>query len=278
MILYFSSLLKKRKFVLFFNKLISAIKSNEVEIHFLENARDIWCRDYMPVQIGKDQFVQFSLTKDYYQKKDELQRTDLALICRELGIKPIISQYNGKPIYLDGGNVIRGFGKAFICYKVYKDNNIPKNKLIDILTEALKVEKIIIIPQEPDECTGHSDGMVRILNSGTVLANDYLKIEVDKGFRDKFYGSLTGAGLDILLVPYFPVDSHAYNQPVNGCYINFLQVGKKIFLPTFDDDPKDHEAINRFGEIFGFENIVPIPCSEIAQLGGCLNCLSWEIK
>ncbi len=277
-VVYFSSILKVKSYDATLSILQKELTDCSVGYKFLSNTYDIWCRDYMPVQIGINQFVQFSLSRDYYQEKDEYLRTDPVPICRELGITPIIPQYNGKPIYLEGGNVIRGYSKAIICDKVFADNHIPKTKLLDILTEVLKVERIIIIPQEPDEYTGHADGMIRILNSGTVLANDYLKIGVDKRFRDKFYGSLTGAGLDILLVPYFPVDSHAYNQPAIGCYINYLQVGQKIFLPTFNDEPKDHEAINRFGEIFGTENVIPVTCSEIAQLGGCLNCLSWEIN
>ncbi|NCA74692.1 MAG: hypothetical protein EOM90_00005 [Alphaproteobacteria bacterium] len=58
----------------------------------------------------------------------------------------------------------------------------------------------------------------------------------------------------------------------------FLQIDKKVFLPTFDDEEKDRKAFNRFVEIFGEGNVYEIPSAEIAKGGGGLNCLSWEIS
>jgi len=63
----------------------------------------------------------------------------------------------------------------------------------------------------------------------------------------------------------------------NGCYINYLQVGEKIFLPTFNNPINDTNAIKRFGEIFGNNNVIPIPSYDIALGGGVLNCLTWEL-
>ena len=231
----------------------------------------------MPVQVGSNDFAQFTLTRDYYRKKDRHKQTDPAPICVALGINPTPIIYNGVPVYLDGGNVIRGFGKAIITEKVFKNNAIPKAVLTDILLNALKVEQIIIIPKEPYDQAGHSDGMVRFVDEHTVVANDYSKIDVSQGFQDRFYGSLADAGLEVLLVPYHPV-----NQKVDGlyvalgCYINFLQVGDKIFLPTFDEPVNDEVAIQRFGEIFGVSNIIPVPSRDLAMGGGVLNCASWE--
>lgn len=261
----------------FQEQLISALDVQKIGFSYLEQTKDIWCRDYMPIQIAQDHFVQFALTKDYYPKKYQHLRTDPAPICRDLGINPIVPTYNGLPIYLDGGNVVLGFNKAIICEKVFKDNNIPKTKLLGILTEALEVEQIIIIPKEPDDYTGHADGMVRWLDSKTVLVNDYTEMNSDRSFRGAIFKSFKNAGLDFLRVTYSPTESHAYVQPATGCYINFLQIGEKIFLPTFDDEKNDQEAVTRFGEIFRSENVFPIPSLAVAKLGGGLNCLSWEI-
>ncbi len=273
---YFSSILKDKVYNGTLPTLLKNLTDCDIGYEFLNKTNDIWCRDYMPVQVGKDQFAQFSLSKDYYQKKDQHLRTDPAPICLDLGITPTVPLFNGKPIFLDGGNVIRGFGKAIICDKVFKDNDILKTKLIDILGNSLKVDEVISIPQEPYESCGHADGQVRWLDEKTVLANDYAMAGSNKRFMDQFYGALAGAGLDIILVPYCPVDSQAYIQPSIGCYINFLQVGEHVFLPTFEDKKNNERAIERFGEIFGEKNVVPVPCLEISKLGGCLNCVSWE--
>lgn len=233
----------------------------------------------MPIQIGNNQFAQFTLTKDYYQKNETHKNTDPAPICKALGINPTPILYNGMPIQLDGGNVIRGFGKAIITEKVFKDNDIPRNTLISFLAEKLQVEKIIVIPKEPYDQAGHSDGMVRFFDEHTVVANDYSKIDVSQGFKDRFYGSLAGAGLDVLLVPYNPVDFKVDGLCVAlGCYINFLQVENKIFLPTFDDPANDDLAIHRFCEIFGVAIIIPVPSKDLSMSGGVLNCCSWEIR
>jgi len=276
-IVYFSSILKDKAYDQLLSILQKELIKWSIGYKFLNNTKDIWCRDFMPVQVGKDQFVQFYLTKDYYQKKNEYLRTDPAPICEELGITPIIPEYKGKRLFLDGGNIIMAHDKAIITERVFDDNKIPNDKLLEILTNALQVESVIIIPNEPDDYTGHSDGMVRWLDEKTVLANDYAKAGSDKRFMEQFYRALAGAGLDILLVPYCPVESKAYNQPAIGCYINFLQVGNKVFLPTFDNKKNDEKAIERFGEIFGSGNVLTIPSLAIAKLGGVLNCLSWEM-
>ena len=253
-----------------------------IALQFLPFTNDIWLRDFMPIQTGKNQFVQFTLTKDYYLKKDLHKATDPAPICTYLGIDPITPIYNGMPIYLDGGNVIRGYGKAIMTDKVFKDNGIThridRAAFANILKEVLQVEQIIFIPGEPYDQTKHADGMVRFVDSKTVVANDFAIVNVSQSFRERFYGTLSGSGLDVLAVPYHPVNDRINGyQSAKGCYINYLQVGDKIFLPTFNDSINDEAAINRFSGIFGPSNIIPVPSSEIAVCGGVLNCLSWEI-
>ena len=77
-------------------------------------------------------------------------------------------------------------------------------------------------------------------------------------------------------MPYNPVNEQIKGYwSASGCYINFLQVQDKIFLPTFDNSVNDAAAIKRFGEVFGAENVIPVPSRDVALGGGVLNCLSW---
>lgn len=277
--IFLSDMLYQSMFSKWISSLIDILTENGVQHEFLSDTKDIWARDFMPISLGNNQYVQFSLTNDYYFKRDSHKRTDPAPICKTLGIEPFVPEHKGKPIYIDGGNVIRGFGKAIITEKVFDDNNIQQDDLEKLLKESLKVKQVIFIPVELQDETGHSDGMVRFVDEHTVVANDYSGSGALESFKDRFYGVLADAGLDVVLVPYHPVDKriNGYNV-ATGCYINFLQVGSKLFLPTFDDPIHDKAAIERFGEIFGEGNIFPIPSCNIALGGGVLNCLTWEIQ
>lgn len=102
---------------------------------------------------------------------------------------------------------------------------------------------------------------------------------MSKRFKDTFYGTLADSGLDVLPVPYLPVNKRVDRLWVAlGCYINFLNVDNKIFMPTFDSKVEDDTALARFEEIFGSENVITVPSDDVAMGGGVLNCMTWEIN
>jgi len=275
---FLSSLLKERlpEFTLGFQE---TLNSHNIPVTFLELTNDIWIRDFLPIQVGENRFVQFSLTKDYYPKKLNHLRTDPLPISEKFGLFTVPPVYNRIPIYIDGGNIIRKFNKVILTDKIFKDNrHIPQKELMRILKDYMRVEQIIIIPREPGEDSGHSDGMVRFVNKDTVLVNDYSSVNTNQRFVKDLYRSITDSGLSIIKVPYKPVDGRINGfQPSTGVYINFLQVKGIIFLPTFDDPFTDDRSISMFKEIFGSGNVIPIPSRELSLLGGVLNCCSWEI-
>ena len=66
--LYLSGLLKKRDPELFL-KLTSLLDKKGIEYKLLLYTKDIWCRDYMPIQKEKKQFIQYLYTPDYLQNQ-----------------------------------------------------------------------------------------------------------------------------------------------------------------------------------------------------------------
>jgi agmatine deiminase len=63
---YFSSLIKKdARYSSFWKRLESVLSEKKISYSFIENTRDIWCRDYMPVQTGVNKFIQFDYYPDY---------------------------------------------------------------------------------------------------------------------------------------------------------------------------------------------------------------------
>ena len=76
----------------------------------------------------------------------------------------------------------------------------------------------------------------------------------------------------MLEFPYFS----SPNDSAVGCYLNFLETEKAVFLPIFGV-PEDERAIAKADRLFS-KPIIPIQLNEIAKEGGCLNCISWESK
>ena len=57
---------KQPKFFKQFEKVLNDCK---IKFHFLPDTKDIWAVDYMPVQVSKNEFVQFVYNPDYLQTK-----------------------------------------------------------------------------------------------------------------------------------------------------------------------------------------------------------------
>ena len=54
----FTGLLLKR-YPQLFESLDAALEQRGIPYGLISGTRDIWCRDYMPIQVAEDSFVQF---------------------------------------------------------------------------------------------------------------------------------------------------------------------------------------------------------------------------
>ena len=64
---------------------------------------------------------------------------------------------------------------------------------------------------------------------------------------------------------------------LNWAYINFLQVGNKIIMPIFNIK-EDAIAWQYIHEAFPNCEIYQIEMAEVAEEGGALHCISWNIR
>ncbi|MBL0200365.1 MAG: agmatine deiminase family protein, partial [Chitinophagaceae bacterium] len=236
----------------------------------LPKTNDVWAVDYMPIQIEQHKYVQFIYKPSYLKSKKDLKSiSNVTAICEQIGIETIKSN-----IRLDGGNVIRTTDKVIMTERVFTENpTIERKDLIDELQNIFQVEKLFIIPEYPDEMTGHADGMIRFLDVQTVLINSFTKEE--KEFSEVFEKAVQKTGLDYIKIPYNP-NNNENNIQANGLYINFLQMDGVIFLPIFGI-PEDDLAVKQFEQLFEGQDVVPVKGNEIAHEGGILNCISWNI-
>lgn len=269
---YFSDLLKT-KCPDVYNDLIHWFNKLEIKYDTLKETKDLWLVDFMPIQVRQDYFVQYNYDPDYLKPKSQQKtKTDPSKVCASLGIVP-----NVVGIKIDGGNVVKSKNKAILTTKVFRENPLyPEHNLIEEIKNQLQVEKVIIIPQEPRDFVGHSDGMVRFIDEGTVLVNEYPK---DKTYQDFAYilrWSLRNAGLHYVELPYDSWQNSNSND-ATGCYMNFLEIGKYIFCPAYAT-PNDQIAFDRLKQVFKDREVYDIDCRNLAKLGGVLNCATWKIK
>ena len=134
------------------------------------------------------------------------------------------------------------------------------------LSGLLETE-VLIIPSLKSDMTGYADGMARFLDDRTVLCNRPLS---SCGFEQQVKRAVQDCGLDAVDFPFAPTGGVS----AVGCYLNYLETERVVFLPVFGIE-QDAEAETFARQLFSKE-IVPVNIREIAQQGGCLNCISWE--
>ena len=244
--------------------MFAALDLFNIKYKLLNNTKDIWLRDFMPVKTKSGKYVSFRYEPSYLADDPQLRtnfKTDIA--------PHFVLPVTYLNINLDGGNVVFSPSKtkAVITDRVFLENpEYDKNTLLLELEKLLEAS-LIIIPSLKSDMTGHADGMVRFVNENTVVANAPLS---PFGFEAKVKKALQNHGIEVLDFPYF--DSNG--DSAIGCYLNFLETEQAIFLPVFSVDT-DNKAVQTAKHIF-HKAIIPVNINEIAADGGLLNCISWE--
>lgn len=256
----------------FYHDFEKVLDTCNINFQLLPQTKDIWAVDYMPVQIEKDKFVQFVYNPDYLRNDIKWSKTisNVDEICNAINILTQKSK-----LVIDGGNVVRTTGKVIMCDKVFTENpTITKRDLIKQLQNVFQVNQLIFIPTQPNDFTGHADGIVRFYDSDTVLINSYSK--ADASYQSKLKLSLSDAGLEYIEIPYNPYCNKKYSD-ANGIYINYLQMKQAIVIPVFGIK-EDELVIKQFEQLFKDQTFETIKSNEIASQGGILNCITWNIQ
>ena len=248
----------------------------KIDFDLLENTNDKWTRDYMPIQVEKSKFVSYVYNPDYLQSEDDKKSIT---IWSNIPNLPPMSEIVDTKLIIDGGNVIKCSDKVIMTNKIYTENpGLTERQVIEELERLFG--NIVIIPwnynDEWDFC-GHADGMVRFIDKDYVLLNNFcdhpsdiwLLNEIKKVLRDKHIG---------FHELHYDVKYHGIND---WAYLNFLQVGNKILMPTVEKE-EDELAIKQLSDIYSDYEIIPVPLLSIVKAngkygGGALNCISWNI-
>lgn len=132
---FFSALLRECSPIAF-RGLTEVLNKYEVPWSFLEGTNDIWCRDYMPIQILPNQFMGYDYHPDYllHSAKDRATITDGNEICRKLGYacSNMLST-----VKIDGGNVVKADGRAIMTSKILRRIRVIICLGLSIISRAL---------------------------------------------------------------------------------------------------------------------------------------------
>lgn len=266
--LYFSSLLQTNsKYQPVADRLFAALDSSHQDYQCINNAKDIWLRDFMPIKTKSDKYVSFRYEPSYLKGYEYLQTEYRRDVSMELNPSNIIYS----DINLDGGNVVFSPSKerVVISERIFSENpQYTKDELIQKLSKILEAE-VIMIPAlcQNYDMTGHTDGMVRFVDEHTAIVNE---TSYKKGLEQKIKLILKNKGIKAVDFPYFD----SLQESAKGSYLNFLETNTHLFLPIFNHET-DERALQKAKEIFS-KTLMPININEIAEDGGVLNCISWE--
>ena len=269
-VLYLSSLLKDIE--PFYSNFTKLLRKNNVNPILLEGTKSIWCRDYMPIQVAEDKFVQFIYNPGYFQGKWEHLIFDPGPVTKSIGIETLKTN-----IKIDGGNIIRSKDKVILTDKIFRENlEYDEKDLVNDIRELLEVETLIIFPRVPWEATGHADGILRFVNEDTVIINDFK--DQSNTYMNAIDKTLKKYHFNAIRFPYEPSASkNKYGDyTAKGVYINYLHIGNLIILPTFGQK-EDESAFNKLQKVFPTVKIETINSNQISEDGGVLNCISWNI-
>ena len=264
--LCFSSLLKTNpKYSLSAENLFSVLSGSGEKFTLFDGAKDIWARDYMPVRTKSGKYISFRYEPSYLVDDPQLRTNYKADIAPHFNLPITYSNIN-----LDGGNVVYSPSKtkAVITDRVFTENPEAERDKLIIELECLFEAEITVIPSLKSDVTGHADGVVRFVDENTAVGN---ASPYKNGYEQKVKRALKKHGISVVDFPYF--DSKGISAV--GSYLNFLETGKHIFLPVFGD-AQDEAAVKCAKEVFDKE-IIPVNINGIAEEGGVLNCISWEI-
>jgi len=275
-----------------------SFKDKPLKCQPLENISDIWIRDFGPMFIYEDNTVQ--ALKTIYRPSYAYSLREMEW-CRnnDTASWHITNKFKDEsesriPLILDGGNIIHnGQGKAIVTSRIIADNPyLFEDEIREILREYLGISELYIVPCEPDDDTGHIDGMVRFLNSNVVLVGDYQEGNPEgKKVTDKIAAYLEDHGFRVFRVPNAEPKPGKYNiqcrcrgirqfENAAGNYMNFLRAGDIIFLPHYQKEKENiralealFDAIYATGREIHIEKIME-DATPLAEYGGVINCIT----
>jgi agmatine/peptidylarginine deiminase len=260
-----------------YSRLTKLFDDMEIEWGEIEGTKDIWIRDYMPIQISSENFVVYNYNPDYLKDSGVEYITDSQAIANRV-LKHCNKEHYD--ITLAGGNVVTCAGHMVLTDKVFTENGRKKYdpEFCNYISAVLNSEVIFLPwhcenPNDPNaDVYGHADGFIHWAGDNRVLMSnhrDYCPEEADEIKR-----RLECVGFEVTEMLF---DVPNPNMDYNWAYINYLEVGNKIIVPTFGI-PEDIQALRYIKKANPDSIVRGFRMKDIAKKGGALHCITWNIR
>lgn len=268
---YFSGLLPEKCPILN-QHLAKALDENWIRYAYLSDTKDIWCRDFMPIQIADDRFVFYKYTPGYLQdpKAIRLQTKPEAVFqAQQNNLQSVLQNAFTIDLVLDGGNVVKCDDIVVMTEKVFAENKDKTRAEVESILKDAFQSDILFLPWDRKETFGHSDGIVHYAGNGRILLTNY---DDNSLYYYRRFRKALEKHFEVIPLKYDVRKPHA----CSWAYINFLQIGKLIFVPQLGLK-EDEQALKQIGNAMPDCEVIGIPAQEAVRRGGGLNCISWNI-
>lgn len=234
----------------------------------LDHAKNIWLRDFMPIELSSGEYATYRYNPDYL-RNFKTHQSEIVSWKDYLSSLYIKKNEELKDVIIDGGNVIRCGKYVVMTAKVFEENpEYTPAKLISLIEKTMQAE-LIVLPWDTKEIFGHADGILRYVGNNTVVMTNYRQF--DKRMADRFVKCIQ---------PYFKVIELNYNverlDKRSWVYINWLETDKVLIVPKLNI-PEDEQALKQIEAAFPAYRgrIEMVDVSGLVKIGGGLNCCSW---
>ena len=234
--------------------------------------RDVWTRDFMPAIPRRPVLFRYAAAAQGGKQADaDWVQDAFVRFASRLGL-----EFRRAPWILDGGNVVdNGADKAIVTDRFLADNRLDRDEAAAILREWLGVERVAILPADPDDALGHADGMASFLDPNVVAL-----ARCDGEFRESLLRELHAAFPGVRIVELdaaFQDDAFddAYGSAW-GLHVNATVTDRFVYVPVFGADT-DEAALAAIRAATS-RTVVPVDASAVARLGGSVRCLGAQMK
>ena len=269
---YFSDkVLERPDISLVYKEICDTLDVYGIKHELLQHTKDIWCRDYMPIQMSPNRFVQYVYNPDYLDNdayRDTITSPDD--VCDAINL----ARYKSK-LLLDGGNIIRTAQGVIMTRKAYNANKMNQKEFEDIFKLDFGINKITWLNWDRREIYGHADGLVRYISDNHVLLTNYA--EYDEKFATSFYEALKHDGYEVTQLSFSPNMSPRKDDDLSWAYINFLQTSKVIIVPLLGIEIQDKKALKQIQDAYPDVDVKGVYAVPLLKEDGGFNCFSWTV-
>ena len=268
---YFSDLLPKKCPILN-QHIVEVLETNKIRYVYLSETKDIWCRDFMPIQIEEDHFVFYKYTPDYLQTpyyRRIQTNPEKVFQAPQNRLEQVTRNAITIDLVIDGGNVVKCGDTIVMTEKVFVENKDKTRTEVErILKDAFRCD-ILFLPWDQKETFGHSDGIVHYAGDGKILLTNY---DDSSLYYFRRFRKVLEKHFEVIPLKYATKRRHARSW----AYINFLQIGKLVLVPQLGLE-EDGQALEQIANALSNFEVIGIPALEAVRRGGGLNCISWNV-